>query len=160
MFQYYQDFLLRDWQPSDRLGAAAVIQQVLGEYGLGWQPETADRDVVKVERYYYQAGGQFWVVLQGADLVGTAAYYPVARGEKAVEIRKMYLLPSVRGKGLGRYLLQELEKAIQAAGWQQIWVETATVLRSAVRLYESHGYQPATGVETPRCDRIYCKYLR
>jgi putative acetyltransferase len=159
MHSYCQDFLIRDWQPLDRSGAVAVIQQVLAEYGLQWEPEEADQDVVEVEKYYQQTGGEFWVVVQGTAIVGTAAYYPIARGEKAVEIRKMYLLPSVRGRGLGSYLLEELEKAITAAGWQQIWIETATVLEGAVYLYERRGYLPTTGVETTRCDRIYIKSL-
>ncbi|MGC9504057.1 hypothetical protein [Baaleninema sp.] len=28
-----------------------------------------------------------------------------------------------------------------------------------MRLYEKSGYQAATGVETPRCDRVYVKTL-
>jgi len=150
-------------QPSDRPTAVLVIQQVLAEYGLDWQPEEADQDVVEVEKYYQQSGGQFWVVSQnsflGAEIVGTAAYYPTSRGEAAVEIRKMYLLPQVRGLGLGSYLLEQLETAIAQAGWQQIWIESASVLKEATYLYESHGYQPTTGVETARCDRIYRKFL-
>lgn len=45
-------------------------------------------------------------------------------------------------------------------GFQQIWIETASVLTEAVKLYESNGYQKATGVETARCDRVYVKSLR
>ncbi|MBD2606229.1 GNAT family N-acetyltransferase [Scytonema hofmannii FACHB-248] len=93
------------------------------------------------------------------QIIGTGAYYPIHRGEKAVEIRKMYLLPSARGLGLGKYLLQQLEKAIASRGFQQIWIETASVLAEAVKLYENNGYQPATGVETARCDRVYVKNL-
>jgi len=37
--------------------------------------------------------------------------------------------------------------------------ETASVLIEAVKLYESSGYQAATGVETARCDRVYVKFL-
>ncbi len=163
MHSFYQDFLIRDWQEDDRTSAAAVIQQVLTEYGLGWQPEGADRDVVEVEKFYQQADGQFWVVVQdtsqGQEIVGTAAYHPIARGTKAVEIRKMYLLPKVRGQELGRYLLGQLEIAIAGAGWQEIYLETATVLKEAVHLYENRGYQITTGVETARCDRVYFKLL-
>lgn len=43
--------------------------------------------------------------------------------------RQVYLLPHIRGKGLGKYLLQELEKAIAKKGDRQIWIEIATVLR-------------------------------
>jgi putative acetyltransferase len=91
--------------------------------------------------------------------VGTAGYYPVKRGDLAVEIRKMYLQPGARGQGLGRYLLAQLEQAIQRQGFRQIWVETASILKEAVQLYETSGYVPAEGVETARCDRIYQKSL-
>jgi putative acetyltransferase len=155
----YRGFLIRDWQPSDRQSAAAVIRTVLAEYGLNWQPAGADQDVVEVEQFYQATGGQFWVVEQQGQLVGTAAYYPIARGQKAVEIRKMYLLPAVRGQGLGRFLLVQLEQAIAAEGFERIWIETATVLETAVKLYERQGYRPTTGVETQRCDRVYVKLL-
>lgn len=159
MERIYRDFCLRDWQPSDREDAARVIRDVLQEYGLPWEPTGADRDVIEVEAAYLKAGGEFWVVEQGKTIVGTAAYHPIDRGIKAVEIRKMYLLPSVRGKGLGQYLLQQLEVAIALRGYGEIWIETASVLKEAVKLYEKYGYQPATGVETARCDRLYLKKL-
>ncbi len=191
----YKDFLIRNWEERDRTPASEIIRCVLSEYGLGWEPNGADRDVLQVEECYLATGGEFWIIehltstkdsseitnLQASEgrlrsfsrdfsrqadiikhqnqIIGTAAYYPIHRGEKAVEIRKMYLLPSARGLGLGKYLLQQLEKAIVSRGFQQIWIETASVLAEAVKLYESNGYQPATGVETPRCDRVYVKKL-
>lgn len=155
----YQNFLIRDWKPSDRTLATNIIRSVLAEYHLDFELHEADRDAVDVENYYLATGGEFWVIQQDNQLVGTGGYYPVIRGEKAAEIRKMYLLPVVRGLGLGRYLLQKLEKAIATRGFGQIWIETASVLTTAVKLYESSGYQPASGVETTRCDRVYFKYV-
>ena len=168
MFQRYQQYTIRSWQPDDRQAAAAVISSALAEYGLGWEPDGADRDVLAVEAYYLDRGGEFWVVEQQGELVGTSAYYPCLasaaapshRGEQAVEIRKMYLSPQARGQGLGKYLLAELERSIRARGCPEIWIETASVLTAAVKLYEANGYQPATGVETPRCDRVYVKQLQ
>ncbi|NCJ05417.1 GNAT family N-acetyltransferase [Synechococcales cyanobacterium C] len=157
MHMLYQDYLIRAWQPRDRTPAAEIIHTVLREYGLGWEPTGADQDVLEVETCYLARGGEFWVVEQGGQLVGTSAYYPIERGIQAVEIRKMYLLPQVRGQGLGSFLLQQLEARIAARGYQQIWIETASVLKEAVALYERWGYQPATGVETTRCDRVYVK---
>jgi putative acetyltransferase len=156
----YRHFFFRPWQQRDRLAAAEVIHAVLTEYGLPWEPEGADRDVLAVEECYLVPGGEFWVVEHQGQIVGTGAYRLTSRSEKAVELRKMYLLPQVRGQGLGKYLLQQLETAIASRGFQQIWVETASILKEAVQLYERSGYQLATGVETTRCDRIYLKYLQ
>jgi putative acetyltransferase len=159
MQEKYQSFTIRDWRTEDRGAAAGVIKTVLEEYGLPWQPGLADRDVIEVEEAYLRVGGEFWVVEQDTVIVGTAAYQPITRGNQAVEIRKMYLLPEVRSLGLGRYLLQALEKAIALQDYQEIWLETATILKEAVKLYERNGYKPATGVETARCDLVYLKRL-
>ncbi len=160
MHNYYQDFCIRNWETGDRTPTAIVISTVLSEYGLTWEPHGADQDVLQVGEFYLATGGEFWVVESQGQIVGSAAYYPVQRGEKAVEIRKMYLLPQVRGRGLGKYLLQQLESAIAARGFGQIWLETASVLTLAVKLYERNGYNLTTGVETTRCDRAYVKVLK
>jgi putative acetyltransferase len=168
MFEQYQNYLIRSWQPGDRLDAAKVIENALTEYGLGWEPQGADRDVLAVEEYYLDRGGEFWVIENNGIIIGTSAYYPYLitstepenRCDRAIEIRKMYLHPNVRGKGLGRYLLGKLEQAIFDRGYREIRIETASVLTSAVKLYESNGYQPVPEVETLRCDRAYVKILR
>jgi putative acetyltransferase len=175
MFDRYQNYIIRSWQPEDRLAAANVIEKALAEYGLGWEPDGADRDVIDVEQYYLvrgaspteNRGGEFWVIEEDGNIIGTSAYYPCLfeanqlenRGEKAVEIRKMYLDAKVRGQGLGKYLLGKLEQAIFDRGYREIRIETASVLTAAVKLYESNGYQPVTDVETARCDRAYVKML-
>lgn len=167
MLDRYQDYTIRSWQPDDRLAAAAVIQNALAEYGLGWEPDGADLDVIAVEEYYLNCGGEFWVIEAQGQIVGTSAYYPwiIAssqpdlRSEKAVEIRKMYLSSKTRGQGLGRYLLGKLEQAICDRGYREIRIETASILVAAVRLYEANGYLPVTDVETARCDRAYVKLI-
>lgn len=156
----FKNFVIRAWRPPDREVAQGVIHAVVAqEYGFTWEPEGADRDAYAVEACYWETGGEFWVVEHQGQIVGTAGYYPVHRGHQAVEIRKMYLLPIARGQGLGRYLLQALEQSIYQRGFREIWMETASVLTTAIRLYEGSGYQPANGVETGRCDRVYLKRL-
>ncbi|MGB7084948.1 MAG: GNAT family N-acetyltransferase [Phormidesmis sp.] len=170
MERRFKDFLIRDWQVGDRTAAANVVKTVLTEYGLGWEVGCggcSDQDAVDVEQNYWQTGGEFWVVERDGEIVGTGGYYPIARSSaekgsgnlnlKAVEIRKMYLLPSARRQGLGRYLLAQLEQAAAAKGFSEVWVETATVLKEAVILYEKNGYSPSPAVETERCDKAYFK---
>jgi putative acetyltransferase len=171
MLDRYQNYLIRDWQPSDRIAAAEVIKNALAEYGLGWEPDGADRDVMDVEQYYLACGaspagnrgGEFWVIEDNGTIVGTSAYYPCLIEEdcdsNAVEIRKMYLHPQIRGQGLGKYLLAQLERSIFERGYREIRIETASVLTAAVKLYKSSGYLPLENVETARCDRAYVKFL-
>ncbi|MGA1627008.1 MAG: GNAT family N-acetyltransferase [Prochlorothrix sp.] len=177
MYCCYQDLLIRDWHPRDRQATADLISQVLAEYGLYWEPETADRDILTVEASYWAQGGEFWVVEQAGTLVGTAAYYPVAPEQfgvaqipdqaqpldgPAVEMRKLYLLPVVRGRGLGTWLVQQLERSIADRGYSMIWIETATVLREATKLYEKQGYchQDMSQLVVERCDLLMAKAIQ
>ncbi len=158
----FKDFLIREWGVGDRTSAANAIKTVLAEYGLGWEVNCggcSDQDAVEVEKYYLETGGEFWVIERSGQIVGTGGYHPISRGQKAVEIRKMYLLPEVRGHGLGRFLLAQLEQAAAARGFQEAWVETATALKAAVVLYERNGYIAESGVETERCDKVYRKTI-
>ena len=84
MKDYYQDFLIRSWSERDRQSASQVIRSVLSEYGLGWEPKGADRDVLQVEECYLATWGEFWVIEHQNQVVGTGAYYPIKRGKNAV----------------------------------------------------------------------------
>ena len=155
----YGDFLIRDWCERDRLSTIHVVNTVMTEYNLKWEPESAERDLLSIETSYPQAGGQFWVVEYQHRIVGTAAYCQTNRSKNAVEICRMYLLPEVRGKGLGKFLLQALETTIISRQFSEIWIETATRLKTAINLYERNGYQLLNCAENSRCDRLYIKYL-
>jgi putative acetyltransferase len=158
----YRNFTIRPWQVADRSAVAEVISTVLAEYGLHWEPEGADRDVLEIEKYYLATSGEFWTLLNATgQVIGSAGYHPSNRQEQrsAVEIRKMYLLSAYRGQGLGRFVLEKLEDSIRSRGFQEIWIETASILVEAVQLYENSGYLPSSGVETARCDRVYVKPL-
>jgi putative acetyltransferase len=159
----FKTFVIRDWQPNDRQTVANLIALVLTEYGLKWEPQLADQDVIEIEQSYLQKGGAFWVIEQQGQIVGTAAYRPFVKStapqleRTRAEIRKMYLLPEARGQGLGTFLLQQLEAAIKSQGFQEIYLETARVMQAAVALYEHNGYQSASDIETKRCDLAYQK---
>lgn len=157
---YGANLQIRPWEERDRDACVALIGAVLNEYGLVWEPEGADSDVVHVGAAYQR--GEFWVVedITAGVVVGTGAFYEVeGRGEGVVEIRKMYLNAEVRGLGLGKFLLSALEhRAVDLGYWKSV-IETASVLKEACELYARSGYTPATGLETERCDTVLEKII-
>lgn len=154
-------FTVRLWEPDDREAVVSVLGQVLTEYGLNFEPEDADEDVVNVQSHYMDRGGEFWVIEKDGKIVGTAAFFPLHDRPDVAEIRKMYLLPAARGQGLGRKLLTLLEDRAREQGFTYARLETAAVLKEAIALYESAGYTSAPdSVATRRCDRVLIKPLR
>jgi putative acetyltransferase len=158
----YEDLLIRTWTPADRDQAACLIEEVLVEYGIGWDPKGTDADAIKVEKSYESERAEFWVVESCKDnkIVGTAAFRPAARSPKdTAELRKMYIAKEVRDRGLGRFLLHALEDRARQIGYSKSFVETASVLVQAVDLYNREGYEPVSGLETARCDLALAKWL-
>jgi ribosomal protein S18 acetylase RimI-like enzyme len=52
----------------------------------------------------------------------------------------MYVDPSARGQGIGRALLDALEREARMLGVTRIVLETGTRLIAAIRMYEGMGY--------------------
>ena len=72
--------------------------------------------------------------------------------ETRAELKRMYVLPEARGRGLGRRLLVELEAEARRLGYAGIVLETGDRQPEAVGLYESAGYEriPCYGVYATR----------
>ncbi len=60
--------------------------------------------------------------------------------EGVAEVKRMFVLPELRGRGLARCVLAELERLAIAAGYKALRLETGERLPEAIRLYESAGY--------------------
>lgn len=58
------------------------------------------------------------------------------------EIKRMYVDPSVRGRGLGRVLLAGLEAEGRRLGYERLWLETGTAQPEALHLYQVSGWTP------------------
>lgn len=61
--------------------------------------------------------------------------------ERTMEVKRMYTLPQVRGRGLAVELLRELEKWAAELGYKRLILETGSRQLAAIRLYEKYGFQ-------------------
>ena len=60
--------------------------------------------------------------------------------EATAELKRMYVAPTVRGRGIGRALVEALEREARLLGVTKVVLETGTRLASAVALYQKMGY--------------------
>lgn len=130
-----------------------LIFAILKEHGLQSEPNGTDQDLSHLESTYFANGGYFEVCRTNGKLIGTWGIFPVS--EEACELRKMYLHPDYRGKGLGRKLLDRALERARILGFKRVELETASVLKQAVQLYQSYGFKPVARHSVPRCDQAY-----
>ena len=136
---------------------AATFPPAMGEYRTAF-PSPADFEpphgvflVVEDEDVEGQAGD---VGCGGIRLSTHAA------GVTRFEVKHLYVQPHIRGRGIGRLLLDELETRARGFGASELVLDTNASLESAGRLYRSSGYvEIAAYNDNPNATHWYGKNL-
>ena len=72
---------------------------------------------------------------------GTLIQPTVGLPDGCTEIVKLYIMPHVRGRGLGRALIENCFDVAGQLGYKQVYLETLPELKMAVGLYENCGFR-------------------
>jgi DNA-binding MarR family transcriptional regulator len=145
--------------------AMGVVDRLLtaGRVVVGVEPPTSADARHCIEAYFAELDARFDAGFDPAasisadahELVEPAGLLLVARlgdrplgcgalklhGTMPAEIKRMWVAPDARGLGVGRRLLDELERAARARGVATVRLETNRNLSEAVDLYRSSGYR-------------------
>ena len=84
-------------------------------------------------------GGYIFMAHAGAEAVGCVALMPMRDG--VYEVSKMAVSPHLRGRGIGRRLLQHSIAQARSIGARSLFLGSNTRLKDAVHLYESVGFR-------------------
>lgn len=97
-------------------------------------PSTAPDEIVGQRASFVVA----WVE---GEAVGCGAFRALSEDEGNVaEIKRMYVEPPMRRRGISRSILVELEKLARDCGYTLARLETGLRQANAIRLYETSGY--------------------
>ena len=88
-------------------------------------------------------GDDIAVFMVARELSGEAVGCGALRqlDEKTAEIKRMYVVPAHRGRGIAREILAALEDYARVEGWTRLLLETGDLQHESLGLYESSGYQ-------------------
>ena len=97
-------------------------------------------------------GGRIFMAEEGGAPIGCVALIPMADG--GLEVAKMTVAETARGRGVGRALMQACVDAGRAAGAPRLYLETNSQLAPALALYRAFGFRELDPTPTPyqRCD--------
>lgn len=149
------EIFIRSATNADGENIKKLVFGILHEFGLTPEPDGTDTDLNDIENEYIRRGGLFEILEdENGNLLGTVGLFPL--DNETVELRKMYFDKSLRGRGFGKKMLERMIERAREMKFKRIYLETASILKSAVGLYEKYGFAPTTeGIHSERCDAAY-----
>lgn len=146
---------VRRIQRKDNPGIAGVIREVMTEFGaVGAGYSINDAEVGSMYQAYRDDRSAFFVIVRGKEMLGGAGVGPLAGGSPdTCELRKMYLMPELRGLGLGRTLMDACIEAAESIGYATCYLETLEHMGQARQLYEASGFKR---LASPMGDTAHC----
>ena len=146
---------IRAVQPTDNKELAAILRSILVEMGVP-KVGTAYADTALDCMYetYQNEQSSYFVVTRDDKILGGAGIAQLANYDGPVcELQKMYLDSSLRGKGVGRQLMETCLEFAKDSGFEQVYLETMTYMQAAQKLYVKSGFNYIDG---PMGDTGHC----
>lgn len=97
-----------------------------------------ERDLRQLSKYL-PPDGQLLLARDDGEIVGCVALRRI--GPDMAEIKRMYVRPAYRRKGVGRALLAAVMDNARQAGYRTLRLESPPIFTAAHALYRAHGFQ-------------------
>jgi putative acetyltransferase len=148
-------------QAADDAALGTLIREVMKSVGADVPGSSIhDTEVDAMCASYSEPRAAYFVVEQDGRVLGGGGIGPLAGGDAdTCELRKMYFLPELRGRGFGERVLRQCLDAARERGYRCCYLETRAGMEAAQKLYVRMGFQRtdtalgATGHSA--CDRLY-----
>ncbi len=109
------------------------------KFGINFDIESMlERDMAELE-IFMPPHGRLLLATEESQAAGIACMKRIR--EDVGEIKRMYVRPEFRGKGIGRALLEALLAEAQQIGYPTVRLDSARFMKAAHSLYRSAGFQ-------------------
>lgn len=133
--------VIRDFMKRDQEQVEQVILQGLGQY-FGYIDDTINPDIKDIISNYVLDGHIFRIVEVESKIIGTGAMLVEDNG--VGRIVRISVIDDYRRLGVGRLVMEDLFQRAKEKGIKSIVLSTNLGWDSAIRLYESCGFEEYT----------------
>lgn len=146
--------VIRPIEKQDDGAISEIINQVGREFGAigdGFGP--SDAEVLAMsEHYLSEQGARYFVAELNNQVIGGGGIAAL-NNEGVCELRKLFMLPEARGKGVGGKLVTACLDYAQQQGYKACYLDTLKTMTGAIHLYQQFGFEP---LNEPYPGTIHC----
>lgn len=115
-----------------------LVTSVLAKEFPEDQSAYATNDLERLTETYQGPANVFFIAEEGNQIIGTCGVK--ADGEKTAILRRLFVDPHYRGRGIGFKLLQESLGFCRRQGFEEVVIRTSNRMEQAVRLCRLLGF--------------------
>lgn len=151
-----EGYLIRPIEARDDSAVARIITAVMTEFGAtGAGYSILDEEVQQMSAYYADERAAFFIVVCAERVLGCGGVAQLKGGDcDTCELRKMYFLPELRGRGMGMKLILRCLETARNFGYSRCYLETLESMHHARHLYRKLGFKD---IDTPMGDTGHSK---
>ena len=134
---------------AERSAIVALLREYEAGIGISLCFQSFDAEVANLPGDYAPPKGAMLLLRDSSagGLAGCVAVRPVAGAAELCEMKRLYLRPQARDRGLGRRLAMAAMAEAKRLGYRRICLDTLPTMREAQALYLSLGFAQV-GVST------------
>lgn len=120
--------------------ARELFEEYAAGLGINLCFQNFERELAELPGEYVAPAGRLFLALEGDQVSGCVALRGL--GDGVCEIKRLYVRPDFRGKGLGRELTEAVIDAARQIGYQRMRLDTLPgKMDRAIAMYRSLGFR-------------------
>ena len=125
--------------PSSLAAARSLVRDHIVAHSTIHDAEAAERVAAALPAPYVAPRGALWVAWEDGEALGCLALHEIA--PDTAELKRMYVRPEARGRGVARQLTEHAIAVATARGYSRLRLGTLRSMEAAQQLYASLGFQ-------------------
>jgi ribosomal protein S18 acetylase RimI-like enzyme len=130
------DFDIRRASSSEIDAAYSIVQEYYAALSVVARDTRAE-----FARSYFEEGAGIWLARLEKEVIGCIALRAMVRFSDSGEVKRLYVHPKYRGRGIAAALHEALETYAFNFGYRWLYLDTADNMTAAIHFYEAHGYE-------------------
>jgi ribosomal protein S18 acetylase RimI-like enzyme len=126
--------------PDDRATVETLFRVYVSSLAEDISFQNVDDELSGLPGKYARPGGVVLIARDGETAVGAVAYRMFEPG--VAEMKRLYVRPAFRGRGLARELANELIEDARSRGYRTMLLDTLASMSAARMLYRDLGFVP------------------